>query len=1285
MNTELNNIDGLDNQLVNLYKQFESVKNEQLISPKTRELDVKIKDISTKIQDLRQNIDETQKNLTNNDQTIRISKISEQLSTLSISVDRFRAHIPTSFRATETISKNVATKVIENLGDSVVNAFNKKIRGGCFIGASTNARDKQLPVRIERETQKQGRVTEKLDHQLSKQQELIKQYDNLLKTQPENKSEIKGMESKLRGVEKTIKSLENELGTINTSLDKLQQKLETKVYYDSKGDEMRQNFKALGGERIELITEDNVKLDGLYLDAQAFRVKLSDAGCKLTSFEVQDGSTTRAIQSISMSKTDFEAKGGEVFDALKNLKAFSEGDKPGSGWSYVLDGENVLFVRTEELPKPNQEHPLFAYNNTDKAWEVKTHTYASQTRKDQPLEDKNNPKPSSGTVVLSSGNAGMYEMHKGEALSFLFKNMNVVLFNFRGYGKSEGEPTERGLKLDMEAAYQLAKNKSGHPDNKILFKALCMSGGPAAYVASKHPETNVFLDQTYSQFKTVVANETKNHVDMALSSLGRTDKKNAMSKVGDWLKKGISSLVGNVVSFIAPDFNTAKALAQNKGQKAVFFTHDDDLMDVGHVNRIINTVAKAGQMEHLLVISGPGEHGEAILNIESSQLDYQSRVENNVKVTVFLREIDSILDKLTTRYKSFESDLEVKILQLTKQAQELEDAGGDANVNKAQQIRQEMMDLNMSMDGDLQKLENEINAVKTKRDEWHGKLMGDLSDTEVRQQRTGMNQLSHFLTKANLSDDIIKSNTQLKTSTESVQQRFSKSSTDFKNRLESLGSLYQIYGDMAKGKVTEATRKGSDYFIKMDNGKEYPLTKDQVSTLLSAVNDVDHIRRFASGFEDTHPISDKVELQHGEIAGLSKMLGMEVQKLFEKEKDVNEKSNENLVASIEEATKDLDRYSASMEEVMNDFINSPEDSLSKELSDYKDGLKGYREGFNVLSDALKQLKSRTLDAIESNPNLSPEEKWNQKNLQEKYMSRIGQYIDDRMKEIDIHEENADTALKMEAYLPDLNARFDKIDFALQTFVEDSSLIKDNILKNLERLLTKGNKTDISLKLDDQFANLQEGIKGLQEILGNGPRSLEQKKQELIQNFESDTSIPAENQKAIKIYIENYFAETLESIKTHLTVLQNFDHYSENCRKELTSFSNLWNDTTLQINDSNSKGLDVLKERRTSVTAPKDTAEYQNQLKAYSEKLEKVIEEIIKDGEFHLNNLGQHMDLLMDNPDKFLDEEVFQDISDDVDDFIRRKHVELKNIVNTLEAEQEEVNEELGVVVNAEVK
>ena len=82
-----------------------------------------------------------------------------------------------------------------------------------------------------------------------------------------------------------------------------------------------------------------------------------------------------------------------------------------------------------------------------------------------------------------------------------FRNMNVVLFNFRGYGRSEGTPSESGFKIDMESAYQLAKTKSCQENNKILFKALCLSGGPAAYVASKHLGTNLFLDQSYASFR----------------------------------------------------------------------------------------------------------------------------------------------------------------------------------------------------------------------------------------------------------------------------------------------------------------------------------------------------------------------------------------------------------------------------------------------------------------------------------------------------------------------------------------------------------------------------------------------------------------------------------------------------------------------------------------------------------------------------------------------------------------------------------------------------------------
>ena len=363
---------------------------------------------------------------------------------------------------------------------------------------------------------------------------------------------------------------------------------------------MRRNMQSLGGERVTMTTPNGVKLDSMYLDAQKFRTKLSEAGCKLTTLQLKsEGAVPRQLQAISLSKSDYEKNGSKVLDALKELNALT--GKPndpdahaGAGWTLVKNGEEHLLVRSEELPKDTDLEPTshFKVDKNDE-WNLIPEKVISA--KSQPIDSSSK---GSSTVVISSGNAGVYEMHKSEAMFYLFKNVNVVLFNFRGYGHSEGEPTEKGMKLDMESAYQLAKAKSGHEDSQITFKALCMSGGPAAYVAAQHPQTNIILDQSYSDFKALIAEKARDKAESFTDSLMSKVVKSKDSSIMNKLKDAVGNLTYNLVEFAAPDYNSAKNLAKNDGHKVIFFTHDDDLISTQHMEENVRSIAKAGKMDY---------------------------------------------------------------------------------------------------------------------------------------------------------------------------------------------------------------------------------------------------------------------------------------------------------------------------------------------------------------------------------------------------------------------------------------------------------------------------------------------------------------------------------------------------------------------------------------------------------------------------------------------------------------------------------------------------------------
>jgi fermentation-respiration switch protein FrsA (DUF1100 family) len=110
-----------------------------------------------------------------------------------------------------------------------------------------------------------------------------------------------------------------------------------------------------------------------------------------------------------------------------------------------------------------------------------------------------------GTVLFCHGNGGniSYSMDVLETLNKL--NLNVLVFDYRGYGKSEGSPTEKGTYIDAETACQwLIKNKN-IPEHEIIIIGRSLGAAIAANLATKHSPRLLILESGFSSTPDVAA------------------------------------------------------------------------------------------------------------------------------------------------------------------------------------------------------------------------------------------------------------------------------------------------------------------------------------------------------------------------------------------------------------------------------------------------------------------------------------------------------------------------------------------------------------------------------------------------------------------------------------------------------------------------------------------------------------------------------------------------------------------------------------------------------------
>ncbi len=77
-------------------------------------------------------------------------------------------------------------------------------------------------------------------------------------------------------------------------------------------------------------------------------------------------------------------------------------------------------------------------------------------------------------------------------------NANIFLFDYRGYGKSQGEPFEQGVLEDAQAAMEWLCAKANCEPNQIIVVGHSIGGGPAVHLASTQGAKAMFLQRTFA-------------------------------------------------------------------------------------------------------------------------------------------------------------------------------------------------------------------------------------------------------------------------------------------------------------------------------------------------------------------------------------------------------------------------------------------------------------------------------------------------------------------------------------------------------------------------------------------------------------------------------------------------------------------------------------------------------------------------------------------------------------------------------------------------------------------
>ena len=89
-----------------------------------------------------------------------------------------------------------------------------------------------------------------------------------------------------------------------------------------------------------------------------------------------------------------------------------------------------------------------------------------------------------GVLLFFHGNAGNIS-HRLESLKIFHDlGLSVLIFDYRGYGSSEGKPSEQGTYRDAEAVWRYLTEERGVPSDEIVIFGRSLGASIAAYLAA---------------------------------------------------------------------------------------------------------------------------------------------------------------------------------------------------------------------------------------------------------------------------------------------------------------------------------------------------------------------------------------------------------------------------------------------------------------------------------------------------------------------------------------------------------------------------------------------------------------------------------------------------------------------------------------------------------------------------------------------------------------------------------------------------------------------------------